>query len=447
MGLYREGAPRAPFFRQPYTIAEDDEDHDGGGPGSVFFASHSQTSKKSGGAVGAVWDPIDPAFRADPYPAYRVLLEEAPLFESPYGLLVVSRYEDCMTILRSSGTSNDFRKSPRFAPGAEDEGDITPSFLFLDPPDHTRLRGLVNRAFTPRRVEELRPRAQRIADEVFDRAALTGSMEVVEELAFPLPVLMICELLGVPAEDVDEFKEWSAATARGLDPSFTWPPGMLERFQELRRRAMDYFSDLIARRRREPRDDLLSGLLEATEQGDRLSEAEVFSTLNLLLIAGHETTVNLIANGVLAFGRYPEQFARVREDPGLVRNAIEEILRFDPPVHMMGRLPMEDIALSCGTVPAMSELVMLPAASSRDPAQFTDPDTFDVTRTDNRHLGFGFGIHHCLGAPLARLEAQVALGTLARRFSSVELVTDPPAYKDNITLRGVASLDVKLASV
>jgi cytochrome P450 len=395
--------------------------------------------------MGAMWDPIDPAFRADPYPAYRVLLEEAPLYESPYGMLVVSRYEDCMTVLRSPGTSNDFRKSPRFAPAVEDDEEITPSFLFLDPPDHTRLRGLVSRAFTPRRIDQLRPRAQQIADEVFDRAAATGSLEVVGDLAFPLPVMMICELLGVPAEDVDEFKEWSAATARGLDPSFTWPPGLLERFQELRRRAMDYFGELMARRRREPQDDLLSGLLEAEEQGDHLTERELFSTLNLLLIAGHETTVNLIANGVLAFGRHPDQFALVRDDPSLIRGAVEEVLRFDPPVHMMGRLPVEDIELSCGTIPAWSELVMLPAASSRDPGQFRDPDRFDVTRADNRHLGFGFGIHHCLGAPLARLEAQVALGTLARRFSSLELVDDPPSYKDNITLRGVASLEVKLA--
>ena len=395
--------------------------------------------------MGAMWDPIDPAFRADPYPAYRVLLEEAPLYESPYGMLVVSRYEDCMSVLRSPGTSNDFRKSPRFAPAVEDDEEITPSFLFLDPPDHTRLRGLVSRAFTPRRVDQLRPRAQQIADEVFDRAAATGSLEVVGDLAFPLPVMMICELLGVPAEDVDEFKEWSAATARGLDPSFTWPPGLLERFQELRRRAMDYFGELIARRRREPQDDLLSGLLEAEEQGDHLTEHELFSTLNLLLIAGHETTVNLIANGVLAFGRHPDQFALVRDDPSLIRGAVEEVLRFDPPVHMMGRLPVEDIELSCGTIPAWSELVMLPAASSRDPGQFSDPDRFDVARADNRHLGFGFGFHHCLGAPLARLEAQVALGTLARRFSSLELVDDPPPYKDNITLRGVASLEVKLA--
>jgi cytochrome P450 len=393
-----------------------------------------------------MWDPIDPAFRADPYPAYRALLEEAPLFESPYGLLVVSRYEDLLTILRSSGTSNDFRNSTRFAPATEDEGDVTPSFLFLDPPDHTRLRGLVSRAFTPRRVEELRPRAQQIADDAFARAAQSGGMEIVEDLAFPLPVLMICEMLGVPAEDVDEFKEWSAATARGLDPSFTWPPGLLERFQALRSRAMDYFGELIARRRREPRDDLLSALLEAEEQGDRLTEAEVFSTLNLLLIAGHETTVNLITNGVLAFARYPEQFARVREDPSLIRGAVEEVLRFDPPVHMMGRLPMEDIEISCGTIPAMSELVMLPAASSRDTAQFSAPDEFDVTRADNRHLGFGFGIHHCLGAALARLEAQVALGTLTRRASVLTLAGDDLTYKENIVLRGLTALPVHLSA-
>jgi cytochrome P450 len=397
--------------------------------------------------MGVTWDPVDPAFRADPYPAYRALLEEQPLYRSPYGPLVVSRYEDCMTILRSPHTSNDWRKSPRWVPAFEDaQQDATPSFLFLDPPDHTRLRGLVSRAFTARRVEALRPLAQRIADEAFDRAERTGGMEVVSELAFPLPVMVICEMLGVPAEDVDEFAEWSAAMTRGIDPSFTWPPGLLERFRELRERAMAYFDELIARRRHDPGDDLLSGLLEAEEQGDRLTESELFSTLNLLLIAGHETTVNLIPNGVLAFARYPDQFARVRDDPALVRGAVEEVLRFDPPVHIMGRLPTGDIELSCGTVPAFDELIMLPAAAGRDPGQFKGPDIFDVTRTDNRHLGFGFGIHHCIGAPLARLEAEVALGTLARRFKTVEVVQDPPVYKENITLRGLASLEVKLSA-
>jgi len=377
------------------------------------------------------------------------------LFSSPFGPLVISRYADCMTVLRHPAASTDFRKSPRWAPVMADEmrqqfgldqEEPAPSFLFLDPPDHTRLRGLVSRAFTPRRVEELRPLAQRITDDAFDRAVGSGGMEVVSDLAFPLPVMMICHMLGVPAEDVDEFKEWSAAMTRGLDPAFTWPPGLFERFIQLRKRAMDYFGELIARRRNAPRDDLLSGLLEAEEQGDRLTEAEVFSTLNLLLIAGHETTVNLIANGVLAFARHPGQFARLQEDPALIRSAVEEVLRFDPPVHMMGRLPLEQVELSCGTVPALAEMVMLPAAAGRDHRQFTDPDSFDIARPDNRHLGFGFGIHHCIGAPLARLEAQVALGTLARRISELELVSDPPPYKDNITLRGVASLEVKLAT-
>ncbi len=394
----------------------------------------------------ATWNPLDPAFRVDPYPAYRALLQEQPLFQSPFGPLVVSRYEDCLAILRSSGTSNDWRNSPRWSPDSEEDTDITPAFLFLDPPEHTRLRGLVNRAFTPRRVEQLRSRAQQIADEVFDRATGSGGMEVVSDLAFPLPVMIICQMLGVPAEDVDQFTEWSAAMTRGLDPSFTWPPGLLERFRDLRARARGYFADLMALRRRDPRDDLLSGLLEADEHGDRLSEAEVFSILNLLLIAGHETTVNLIANGFLAFGRHPDQFARIREDPPLIRSAVEEVLRFDPPVHLMGRLPIEDIEVSCGTIPQFSELLLLPAAAGRDGSQFSDPDTFDVGRADNRHLGFGFGTHHCLGAPLARLEAQVALGTLAQRFSTIELVRDPPDYKDNITLRGVAALEVKLGT-
>jgi cytochrome P450 len=393
--------------------------------------------------VGVTWDPTSPAFRADPYPTYRSLLELEPLHRSPPGLAVVSRYEDCMTVYRHPAASNDWRKSPDWDPSMGPE-DPALSFLFLDPPDHTRLRGLVSRAFTPKRVDQLRPRAQQIVERAFDQAEASGSMEVVGDLAFPLPVLMICEMLGVPAADVDEFKQWSAVTARGLDPVFTWPAGLQERHRAAGEQAMAYFAELIARRRTEPGDDLLSGLLEAEEQGDKLTEAELLRILYLLLVAGHETTVNLIANGVLAFARHPEQLERLRRDPTLTRSAVEEVLRFDPPVHIVGRALLADIELSCGTVHSFERLVTLPAAANRDERQFSQPGTFDIGRADNRHLGFGFGAHTCIGSPLARLEGQVALGTLARRFRTIELKQDPPPYKENITLRGIASLDVTL---
>jgi cytochrome P450 len=395
--------------------------------------------------VGVRWDPTDRAFKADPYPTYRALLDEEPLHHSPFGLTVVSRYEDCMTVYRHPAASNDWRKSPDWDPTFESD-DPTLSFLFLDPPDHARLRGLVSRAFTPKRVEQLRPRAQEIVDGILDQAEARRSMEVVDDMAFPLPVLMICEMLGVPSEEVDEFKEWSAITARGLDPPFTWPPGLEERYNAAGEQAMAYFRDLIARRRSQPGDDLLSGLLEAEEQGDKLTELELLRILYLLLVAGHETTVNLIANGVLAFARHPDQFDRLRADPSLTRSAVEEVLRFDSPVHIVGRVPLDDIELSCGTIHPSERLVTLPAAANHDERQFNRPEIFDIGRPENRHLGFGFGVHTCIGSPLARLEAQVALGTLARRFRAIELEQGPPPYKDNITLRGIATLGVSLKS-
>ncbi len=395
--------------------------------------------------MGVKWDPVDPAFRADPYPTYEALVREDPFHRSPYGPLVLSRYDDVMAVLRHPAASSDFRKSPQWGPLYQDPEAPAPAFIFLDPPDHTRLRGLVSRAFTPKRVEELRPRAQRVVDEVLGKAAVAGGMEVVGQLAFPLPVLMICELLGVPSSDVGEFKEWSAVLARGLDPGFALPTGMQERFRESRRRALGYFEDLIGRRRRQPGEDLLSALIEAEEQGERLTEKELLSTLNLLLIAGHETTVNLLANGVLAFCRYPGEFARLRADLSLVRSCVEEVMRFDPPVHILSRVPTEEIVVCSGVVPQFADLVLLPAATGRDPAQFRSPSTFDVGRTENRHLGFGFGAHHCLGAPLARMEAQVVFSSLARRFASVKLEQDPPPYKDNLTLRGVAQLPVSFS--
>jgi cytochrome P450 len=395
--------------------------------------------------MSVAWDPFDPAFKANPYPTYRALVEEQPLYHSPFGPLLVSRYEDCFTLLRHPAASSDATKLPGWEPppGVSPETLIS-SFFNLDPPDHTHRRGLVSRAFTPQRVERLRPRMQQIVDEALDQAAERGGMEVVGELAFPLPVLIICELLGVPTEDIEQFKVWSANAVRGIDPPFTLSPQVLERHLAAYDQLRAYFHELIAVRRGDPRDDLLSALLGVEEQDDRLSEPELVINLIMLLIAGHETTVNLVANGMMAFARHPGQFARLRHDPALIRSAVEEVLRFDPPLHLRYRLPLKDIELSAGTVPAFAELFLVVAAANRDPRQFDDPQRFDIARSNNRHLGFGFGIHHCVGAPLARLEGEVALGTLARRFSRIELVRDPPPYKENVSLPGVAALEVEL---
>lgn len=403
-----------------------------------------RAGRRWGGAVSVMWNPLDPAFRVDPYPSYRALLREEPFHRSPLGPLVLSRYDDCIALLKHPAASNDFRKSPNWVP-PEPMADGDPSFLTLDPPDHTRLRGLVSKAFTPRRIEELRPRMWEIVDRLLASAKETGTMDVVADLAFPLPVLMISEMLGVPADDVDEFKEFSAAAARSLDPEFAIPPDVLEQSRAVAARAEAYFLDLVARRRKTPGDDLITALLTAEEEGDRLTESELLNTLALLLVAGHETTVNLIANGVLAFARHPDQFTRLGGDPSLIRPAVEEILRFDPPVQADSRLLLEEVELSTGIVPQYEQPILLLPAANRDPGHFNEPDSFDIGRVDNRHLSFGFGIHHCLGAPLARAEAQVAFSALVREFANIEVCTEPPPYKDNIVLRGVASLEVALA--
>lgn len=392
------------------------------------------------------WDPFDPEFKADPYPVYEALVEDAPLYQSRYGPLLVSRYDDCMTVLRHPVASCDFQKSPYWSPepGLSPEA-LVQSILNSDPPDHTRVRRLVSGAFTPRRVESLRPRMQQIVDSAFDRATEQGGMEVVAELAFPLPVLIICDLLGVPTDHLERFKAWSSAVVRATDPRFALSPELVEQHAIAYNELWVYFQDLIAERRGDPGDDLLSALLEIEQQQDRLSEPELMVNIILLLIAGHETTVNLIANGVLAFARYPSQFERLRTGPSLARSAVEEVLRFYPPVHLRPRLPLEDIPLSTGTIPAFADMFLLLAGANRDPRQFEEPQIFDIGRANNRHLGFGFGTHHCVGAPLSRIEGEVVFQAMARRFSRIYLVQDPPPYKDNVSLPGVAALEVELA--
>jgi cytochrome P450 len=399
------------------------------------------------------FNPFDPEFRRDPVPSYRRLREEDPTHHSPLGVWVLTRYDDCLAVLRHPHASSDARNSSSFqdffehlngedAEALSDMRRLRP-FLFMDPPDHTRLRGLVAKAFTPRVVEGLRPRVQSLVDELLDAVAERGDMELIEDLAYPLPVRVISEMLGVPPEDHETFKGWSRELARSLDPDFMVPADVLERRRQAVLAFHDYFRALIAERRARPSGDLLSALIAAEDEGHRLTEDEVLSTCTLLLVAGHETTVNLIGNGMLALLRHPDELARLRDDPSLARSGVEELLRYDPPVTMTARIAMEDIEVGGITVEAGAQAILLLGAANRDPAQFADPDRLDLARPDNHHVAFGHGIHFCLGAPLARVEGQIALTEVARRFPDLELAADEPEYKENIVLRGLASLPLQ----
>jgi cytochrome P450 len=341
--------------------------------------------------------------------------------------------------------SSDFRNSELYLAFREMQGidpatERQPSMLFRDPPDHTRLRGLVTKAFTAKRIEDLRPRMERIVDDLLDAAFARGEMDVVADLAYPLPVTVICEMLGVPKEDHQRFHAWSADLVVTLDPMV--PPEVMARAMAAGEAFDSYLADLIAKRRRDPRDDLLSALIAAEEEGGRLSQDELLTQLVLLLVAGHETTVNLISNGTLALLHHRDQLDRLRDDPGLIRPGVEELLRYYPPVQLTGRIPLEDVEIGGVHVRRGQQVVALVGAANRDPARFDDPARLDLTREPNRHLAFGGGIHRCLGAALARAEGQVAIGALIRRTTSIEPVTDEPVWKATITLRGLAALPV-----
>jgi cytochrome P450 len=399
--------------------------------------------------TGVIFTPFDPAFRKDPYPTYKRLLEEDPVHESPMGGLILSRYADCAAMLRDPRASSDFRNVAGWEDQVRAQGlepavvrEESRSFLFLDPPDHTRLRGLVNKAFTPRVVESLRPRIEARVRELLDRVAPVGEMDVIEDLAYPLPVQIICEMLGVPPADHVRFRSWTKEAARSLDPEFAVSPEELERRQRVFEEFQAYFTELVAQRRADSRDDLISALIAAEDEGNKLSERELISTCILLLIAGHETTVNLIGNGTLALLRHPDQLALLRDDPSLIKSAVEELLRYDPPVQLTGRVALEDMQFGGKTLRAGEQAVLLLGAANHDPAQFPEPERLDIRREDNRHLAFGMGIHFCLGAPLARVEGQIAIGELVRRFDALELAVEEPPYKENLTLRGLAALPI-----
>jgi cytochrome P450 len=410
----------------------------------------TSTSTEPAEAQALLLQLLDPTNRADPYPVYAKCRERGPIQLLDANLTVFSTLCDCDEVLRHPSSSSDRKNSTiarrMLASGEWPKPAGPPGFLFLDPPDHTRLRKLVSKAFAPKVVSALHPDITALVDGLLDRIAARGSFDVIADLAYPLPVAVICRLLGVPVEDQPKFSDASALLAQALDPfaSLTGasPDAFKERIQA-GRWLRGYIRDLIERRRSHPGDDLLSGLIAVEESGDQLTEEEIVSTCNLLLIAGHETTVNLIANAMLALLRHRKQWAALGADADRAPAVIEETLRYDPPVQLVGRNAFEDMVIGDTTVVKGDTMILLLAAAQRDPAEYDRPDTFDPNRGTLRHLGFGRGAHYCLGAPLARLEAGVALSAVTARFPDARLAGEPQ-YKTNVTLRGMSELPVAI---
>ncbi|WP_406084014.1 cytochrome P450 [Streptomyces virginiae] len=403
---------------------------------------------------------IDYANRADPYPLYEEL-RRTPVFHDEDGPYVVSTYHEIQALLHDPRISSDPRNLTLSAsdPLGQDEGDestLPPVFIRLDPPDHDRLRRITNRPFgpphSPHRVHDMRGELGGIVSGLIDGLidGLVGAdslerIDLVEQFSYPFPVTVICRLLGVPHEDESRFHVWADTLAASLDPDPDVDPGTTSKVAADAQIELGmYLAGLIEERRKNPGEDMLSQLAAVDEEPDgSMSTLEIISTAALLLIAGHETTVNLITNGMLTLLRHPDVLQRLREDPQLSVPIVEELLRYEPPVQLLPRRSaLADIEVGGVTIPKGATVSLILASGNRDPKRFENPDRFDPDRKDIQHLGLGSGIHSCFGAPLARLEAQLALSELARRLENPRLLEDPPPYRRNAVLRGPRHLPI-----
>jgi cytochrome P450 len=394
-----------------------------------------------------LFNPLSPEFIRDPYPHYERLRTTDPMHLTSFGSYVASRHAEASLVLRDKRFGKDFvdRSTRRYGPQIMQE----PVFrsmghwmLQQDPPDHTRLRGLVVKAFTARRVEDMRPRIQHIVDETLDRIAPQGHMDLIEDFAFRLPVTIICDMLGIPAEHREVFYAGSRNGGRLLDP-VPLSPEEIAQANIGHTGAELYFQQLFELRRRNPGDDLTTQLVQAEEDGSKLSNQELTANIILLFGAGHETTVNLIGNGLLALHRNPDQLALLKANPALITNAIEEFLRYDSSVQLTGRVALEDVEDVGGKkIPKGEQVLCLLGSANRDPAVYPDrPDRLDIVRPNVRPLSFGGGIHFCLGAQLARIEAEVAIATLLRRLPGLRLDdAENPEWRPTFVLRGLKKL-------
>ena len=391
-----------------------------------------------------------PDFFVDPYPVYRQLREQDPVhWSDAWNCWVLTRYRDVVATMHDRRLSN--RRIPSYLeelPGKV-RREVRPlvyhisSWLgFCDPPQHTRLRKLVSPAFTRRLTENMRPRIQKLVDTLIDSVAPAGQMDIVHDFAYPLPVTVICELIGIPARDQDRFKDWSEDVVAFLGTGRAQSGSTLHAQQSLLEMA-DYFRPLMARRRRSPREDLLSDLVRG-EEGDQLDPQELLGMCVSLLIAGHQTTTHLLGNSVLALLRNPEQLETLRKQPSLIVGAVEELLRYDGPVQRNWRLATEDLEIRHRRIKKGQLILQMLGAANRDPAEFTnpDPDRLEITRHPNRHVAFGYGMHYCLGAPLARLEGQIAIDTLIRRLPDLSLQDENLEWHKNMAFRSLRSLPV-----
>jgi cytochrome P450 len=395
-----------------------------------------------------VFNPFAPGYAEDPYPHYAELREQDPVHRSLIGPWVLSHYDDVVRVLRDPSLSVEIANAtqveidPEIAGvfGERERGQR--AILNIDPPDHDRLRRLVSKAFTPKMVESLRPEVERLVDEALDAAVArgTGEMDLIADLAFPLPFTVISEMLGMPTGRRDELREWSHAVVKTLDPILTVDEA---RAAVAASDAMiEYVLEVIAMKRRDPADDLLSALIAAEEDGDMLDEEELLDQVTLLYIAGHETTVNLIGNGTIALLRHRDQLERLRDDPTLDQNAVEELLRFDSPVQFSRRIAVQDFELHGRSIEAGSFVLTCLGSANHDPRRWGDTaDELDLGRVGAaQHVSFGSGVHHCLGASLARVEARAAFAALARRFPGLESIDAHPPWNGRIVLRGLDAL-------
>jgi cytochrome P450 len=395
--------------------------------------------------TGLALTPFDPAFAANPHRALDLLREYEPAHQDVvFQRLVITRHDDVDAILKDRTLSSDLRKS---APGSfmssfGGPGDREPSILFLDPPEHTRLRSLVTRAFTPRAVEQLAPRIREVIAGLLGAIGDAREFDFIDAFAGPLPTIVIAEMLGVDPADRVDFKRWSDLAVSSFDPP-------LER--EARAAVEDasaalatYFRRVIAERRESPRADLISSLIAVEESGERLTEDEMVTMCSLLLAAGNVTTTDLVGNGMLALLRHPAQMQRLRDEPSLMKNAVEEMLRYDSPVVEASRQPLDDATIAGCPVAAGHTVELMLAAANHDPAVYPDPHAFDVARVDTHHHAFGGGIHFCLGAPLARLEAQLAFEALLARFPSLTLAEDSLDYRTLPGFQGLRRLKIRV---
>jgi cytochrome P450 len=397
----------------------------------------------------ALTDLADPSILPDPYPVLAGLREASPFAEYDGAFVVAGKHADISAVLRHPNASSERNKS-LLAPEVPRRRAQRPSFLSLDPPDHTRLRRLVSKAFTPRRIAQLEPRIREITADLLNGAAAAGQLELVSQLAYPLPVRIISEMLGVPVEDHPRFAGWSARLAHSLQPGFGLNQeeaiSRAEAAQAASDEFADYFGELIAKRRAHPADDLLTAMVRADDDGEMLTEDELIATCVLLLVAGHETTVGLISNAVLALLRHPGQLALLQANPALAASAVEETLRYDAPVQMTARVAKGGMQVGDVSARDGALVLLLLAAAGRDPAVYPDPDQFDIRRGAANHLAFAAGPHFCLGAPLARLEATVVLEAIASGMAEPKLDEASLAYKPNLNLRGPEELVVRFAA-